>query len=479
MLRSLRARLLASFVALAIVVLVAVGGALFVVLRGLHADATTASLDALAGSVIPQVRQAIGSGDLRGAILDVRDTLAAEGYDVMIVGADGRLRPIAGLPVGDPILSTDLAAGATQPGRVVLDGKPYLYVAAGVRRVAAAAPKALAFLTPDRSAAEALGDLGRAIPAVVLVTLLISTPLAWLLARTVTRPLRRLAAAAAALPAGGRASSPAVGQAPLPLDGPTEVRDLTGTFNAMADELDETRRREAELLANLRHDLRTPLTVISGFATALRDGTASGEAAASAARAIEEEAGRLERLVDELGDIERLRDAGAAATGLRPERLDALAVIGATVERFVDRAERDGVTLVADAPPAGFDPAFTADPLAVERMLGNLVENALAATPSGGTVRIEQRTTTIGPRPAIEIDIVDDGPGFPPGQAERAFERFWRAEASRAGGGTGLGLAIVRELARAHGGEAEAGNVRPHGARVRVVLPRGGPPGER
>ncbi|HYL40089.1 MAG TPA: hypothetical protein VET90_02165, partial [Candidatus Binatus sp.] len=126
MLTSLRARLIAAFVGLALVVLLAVGGALFVVLRGLHADATTASLEALAGSVIPQVRQSIGSGDLRGAILDVRDTLAAEGYDVMVVGADGRLRPIGGLPVGNPILTTDLAVGATASGRIELDGKAYL-----------------------------------------------------------------------------------------------------------------------------------------------------------------------------------------------------------------------------------------------------------------------------------------------------------------------------------------------------------------
>ena len=463
MLRSLGARLVAAFVALSLVVLLAVGGALFVVLRGLHADATTSSLQALAGSVIPQVRQAVGNGDLRGAILDVRDTLAAEGYEVMLIGPDGRLRAIGGVPFGDPILSADLVAGATSNGRVEIDGTPYLYVAAGVRRVAAAAPRAIAFLAPDRSGAQALADLGRAIPAVVLVTLLVSAPLAWLLTRSVARPLRRIAAAAPLLPGGGHE--------PLPLEGPAEVRDLTSTFNAMADELGATRRRESELLANLRHDLRTPLTVISGFATALADGTATGDAAAAAARAIEEEAGRLERLVGELGDIERLRDGGA---GLRRERLDASTLLLGTVERFKARAETSGVSLNADPVPPGVDPTFVGDELAVERMLGNLVENALAATSPGGagTIRLEARAAAIAGRPAIAIDVIDDGPGFPAGQAERAFERLWRGEPSRAGGGSGLGLAIVRELARAHGGDAHATNVEPHGARVGVVLPR-------
>jgi HAMP domain-containing protein len=295
MLRSLWSRSIAAFVAVSLVVLVAAGGALFVVLRGLHADATTASLEDVAGSVIPQVRDAVGSGDLRGTIAEVRDTLSTREIEVMVVGPDGRLQPLGGSAVGDPILTTDLAVGATARGRVELDGSSYLWVAAGIRRLAAVAPRELAFVTQDRSGAEAIGDLVRVFPVVLLVTLVVAGPLAWLLARGVSRPLRRVAGAARSLPSAG--------YQPLPLEGPTEVQELTGTFNAMAGALEDTRRRESELLANLRHDLRTPLTVISGFATALRDGTASGDAAAAAARAIEEESMRLERLIAEPGDV--------------------------------------------------------------------------------------------------------------------------------------------------------------------------------
>lgn len=463
MLRSLASRLVAAFLAVSIVVLVASGAALFVVLRGLHGDATTASLQDLAGSVIPQVRQAIGSGDLRGTIADVADTLAARDIQVMVVGTDGRLRPLAGVPVGDPIMTTDLAVGATDSGRIDLDGRPYLWVAAGIRRAAAAAPRALAFVTEDRSGAQALADVIRAIPAVLLVTLLLIAPLAWLLARSVTRPLRRLADAAASLPSSGHRS--------LPLEGPAEVRALTGTFNGMAKELDATRERESQLLANLRHDLRTPLTVISGFATALRDGTATGEAAHDAARAIQEESARLEHLVDELGDSERLR---AGDRGLRPEALDARVVADATVERFATQAAQAKVALAVASTPPPFDGRFVADRGAVDRMLGNLVGNAIAAIESSGapgSVRLELTATQLQGAPAIGIDVVDDGPGFPPGSEGRAFERFWRADASRGSRGSGLGLAIVRELARAHGGEAHASNVAPHGARVGVVLP--------
>lgn len=474
---SLRGRLIASFVALSLVLLVVVGGTLFVVLRGLHSDATSGSLADVANSVLPQVRQSVGTGNLRGTIEDVGTQLATRDIEVMLVGTDGRLRPIAGQPVGDPIMQTDGTAGDMIRGSVVLDGKPYLYAATVVRRTAAAAPRAVAFLTADRSAALAIGDLGRAIPAVALVILLVAAPLAWFVARSVTRPLERVAAAASGLPVGASTT--------LTLEGPSEVRALTGTFNAMSGELAAVRRREAELLADLRHDLRTPLTVISGFAAALVDGTATGDDVGRAGRAIGEEADRLERLVGELGTIEGLR---SGENPFRPEQIDAVELLAATRERFLTRAEAAGVEIqipstatresTAPAEPTGptvptgsTAPArltFAADRLATERILANLVANALDHVPRGGHIWLS--AARVSPD-RIALTVTDDGPGFPPGAAGRVFERFYRADPARSGSGSGLGLAIVRELAQAHGGTAHAENVTPHGARVGVVLP--------
>jgi two-component system OmpR family sensor kinase len=139
-------------------------------------------------------------------------------------------------------------------------------------------------------------------------------------------------------------------------------------------------------------------------------------------------------------------------------------------------------------PPEPADPELTiaADRVAVDRILANLVENALAAVDgSGGHVWVDARAVpAVGGRgPGVAILVTDDGPGFAPGDAERAFERFYRGDASRSRGdagrsraGAGLGLAIVRELARAHGGEAIAENVAPRGARISVLLPRSGGP---
>lgn len=467
--RSLGARLLAAFALLALAILVAVGGALFVALRGLHQDATLGALSDVAGSVLPQVRESIGTGQLRGTVLEVRDQLAVRDIDLLLVSADGRLRPISKAVAegsfGPVLLSQDALPGQEVRGTVELhesgyDGR-YLYVATALRRVGNAGPRAVAFVEADRSGALALADVGRTIPIVIIVILLIATPLALVLARSVTRPLRRIAAATADIPA-GRAIS-------LPREGPAEVRNLTGTFNAMSADMEATRQRERDLLANLRHDLRTPLTVIAGFATALRDGTARGKSAEAAARAIEEEAGRLERLITEVGAIERIR-SGEEST--RPELLDAGEVLASTATRFGPRAAAAGLNLgVATAPGATL--SIAADRLALDRMLGNLVENALAATEQRGSIVIQAGPATLpGGVDAIRFDVIDDGPGFAPGAAARAFERFWRADPARAGAGSGLGLAIVQELAAAHGGIAHAESHTPRGARVGFTLPR-------
>jgi signal transduction histidine kinase len=299
----------------------------------------------------------------------------------------------------------------------------------------------------------------------------VGVPIGYLLSRSVTGPIRRLAEATADLPVG-----PAQ---PLTPEGPVEVRELTRRFNAMAAELAAQRDRETQLLADLRHDLRTPLTVIGGFAEALGDGTAVGEDAARAARAIREESARLERLVAELDTVERLRGGEAA---LRPERLDAGAVAAATVERFAEKARTAGIELLDVHAVAAGDPELSvaADRVALDRILGNLVENALSAVDGPGRhVWMDVRAVpAVGSHgPGVAFQVTDDGPGFPPGDAERAFERFYRADPSRSGSGSGLGLAIVRELARAHGGDAIAENVAPRGARISVMLPRSPTPG--
>lgn len=195
-----------------------------------------------------------------------------------------------------------------------------------------------------------------------------------------------------------------------------------------------------------------------------------GERASAAALTIVEETARLERLVGELGVVERLKEGPAA---LRPEALDATRLIADAAARFESPAQAQGVTLdLADAVPGERPLQFTGDRLAVERILQNLIGNALSVLPDGGHIWLRAAALSMPDRlPGISLSVTDDGPGFPPGTTEKVFERFHRADPSRTGSGSGLGLAIVGELARAHGREAWAENVAPHGARVTVLMP--------
>ena len=477
--RGLTSRIVLAFAGLAVALMFVAGAALSVVLYDLH---DTTDRDNLSRDVIQDVinlvdkPRATWDAYLRTAAAPI----AAEGGFVIVQNPNGAILTIVGSPSS---VSMPPPPPAGPPKTFIdtlttSDGKHFIFVEPSKD---ATGGRTFVFAVPDRARAETAGDLIRILPIVLLVLILVGAPVAYLLSRSLTGPMRRLAQAAADLPGGSGA------HAPLPLEGPTEVRALTERFNAMAYELDATRSQESQMLANLRHDLRTPLTSIAGFAEAIADGTASGDRATSAARTIAEEAERLERLVGELEVVDRLRQGPAA---LRPEGLDARELLSHEAARFAARALGQGVAIEI-VPEAAGDPGataaasrasrtsgptgpldFTADRLAVERILQNLVDNALSVLPAGGHIWLAAAALRLEGRPeGISLSVTDDGPGFPPGTQSRVFERFFRADPSRAGGGSGLGLAIVRELARAHGGEAWAENVAPRGARVTVFLP--------
>mgnify|MGYP001812343525 FL=1 len=313
----------------------------------------------------------------------------------------------------------------------------------------------------DSSAERATADLIQALVVAGLVLVVIGIPLAAGLSRSVTRPLRRLSVATGDV-AKGKVPEP------LPTSGPVEVAEASAAFNAMAAEVGATREAQQQLLADIRHDLRTPLTVIGGFSEALKDGTATGETAVRAADAISDEAGRLERMLD---DLDHLTVPGAAGPPLRLETLDGLELAQGTVERFEAKAEqREQELRIADGAE---HVRLTADRDAMDRILGNIVENALTHAPApGGHVRIDVKEM---PHGAV-ISVTDDGPGIPDAALSHVFDRFYRVDPSRTSRGSGLGLAIVSDLAEALGGEAFAENVDGNGARVGVRLPAE-PPG--
>jgi two-component system sensor histidine kinase KdpD len=218
------------------------------------------------------------------------------------------------------------------------------------------------------------------------------------------------------------------------------------------------------LLSSVSHDLRTPLSAITGAASTLLDEVSLGsEPRQELTQTIYEEALRLNRLVGNLLDMTRLE---AASVSLKREWQSLEEVVGAALERVEQRlgARRVETRVPQDLPLVPIDAQL------VEQLLVNLLENAAKYTPREATVRISARALP----GEVEVEVADDGPGLPPGQEQRVFEKFFR----QAGGhdGFGLGLAIARAVVDAHGGRIRAENVAPHGALFRFTLPIVGTP---
>jgi two-component system, OmpR family, phosphate regulon sensor histidine kinase PhoR len=223
---------------------------------------------------------------------------------------------------------------------------------------------------------------------------------------------------------------------------------------------DQIRR---DFVANVSHELRTPLTAIRGYVEALLDDRADPEDAKRFLEIIARHSARMERLVSDLLRLARL-DARQEALDLAPCDLQQLfnTVIGDVAPTA--EAKHQQVTSAVDA-AAG---RIVADPTKLHDVLRNLVENAVHYSPDGATIRLEA-TRSDG---SVRISVSDSGPGIPPEDLSRIFERFYRVDKSRARpGGTGLGLAIVKHLVELHGGEAVAENRQEGGARFVLTLP--------
>lgn len=225
-----------------------------------------------------------------------------------------------------------------------------------------------------------------------------------------------------------------------------------------------TEQERRGFLADVTHELRTPLAVVRGNVEAIVDGVYPADEAHLAP--ILDATTTLERLVD---DLRTVAQAEAGDLELRREPLDVGALVLDAVAGREAEAARRGVLLDSDVP----DDLLTveADPVRVAQVVGNLLANAIRQTPAGGTV-------TVSVRPDIDmssvvVTVADTGPGFPSDLLPRAFDRFARGTDSP---GAGLGLAIARDLVAAHGGTIEACNLSPGGAEVRFTLPRGGVP---
>jgi signal transduction histidine kinase len=219
-------------------------------------------------------------------------------------------------------------------------------------------------------------------------------------------------------------------------------------------------------VANVSHELKTPLTAVSGYAETLLDESIAPDDRRRFTETIRDNAARMQRIVDDLLDLSRIESGG-----WRPNvaRVDVSAVARDVIAAAEPAAAAKGLRLSTEIPPDAS--SVDADPTAFRQVLSNLVENAVRYTGAGG---VTLRTRLGGG--GVWVDVRDTGVGIAAEHLPRIFERFYRVDAGRSRhlGGTGLGLAIVRHLVDAHGGRVEAASVVGHGTTISVHFPSSG-----
>jgi signal transduction histidine kinase len=305
----------------------------------------------------------------------------------------------------------------------------------------------------------------------LVLALAVSIVLAILVTRSVTRPMQHVAQAAQKIAAGDYDQA-------VPVEGPIEFKAVAEDFNQMAQTVRATQQSQRDFLANVTHELKTPLTSIQGFAQAIQDGAAGEpESIRKSAAIIYDEAARMNRLVMDLLELARIESGQIV---MRRERVQIELVLRGVIEWLGLRAQDSGIQLqteiAADIPP------ITGDGDRLAQVFSNLIDNALKHTPGGGRIVVTARSISGSsavkrgkPMEGVEITVADTGSGIPPEDLSRIFERFYQIDKARARskeGSLGLGLAIVKEIVTAHGGMIQAESIVGLGTKFVVWLPR-------
>ncbi len=483
---SLRTRLLLSYVLLIVVTLAVIGVALLVALRGQalpRASAYQRLTDVVQG--LAALPSASGGQLLREtpaqALRNLRQVAEAAELRVLIVElVDGQ--PHAAfdsrdkLAPDEPLQDYRVEASQGQgPGNRVrgafhdAEGE-WLFVSAPrlldrFRPEREGNPQLILFAIPAPSPnlSAVFTWLGENLLVPILraglVGLVVAVVLSVLIARSVARPLQSVARAVQSVARGDFDQQ-------APETGPDEVQTVARAFNHMTRQVKASQQAQRDFVANVSHDLRTPLTSIQGFSQAILDGTAaSPEGAHHAASVINDEAARLTRMVEALLDLARIE---SGEWRMERQVINPAAILRAVGERFTLRTQEQGIMLRVQTPDL---PNTVGDGDRLAQVFTNLIDNALKHTPAGGTVTLDGRRADGG----IELVVSDNGEGIPPEDLSRIFERFYQVDKSRrrdAGRkGAGLGLAISREIVQAHGGKIRAESVVGVGTRFVVWLP--------
>jgi two-component system, OmpR family, sensor histidine kinase BaeS len=301
----------------------------------------------------------------------------------------------------------------------------------------------------------------RFLQPVLLASLLLAvfaTVIGLLLTRRVVSPLAEVIAAAEQI-AGGRLHTR------IGAKGPDDLRDLSDSFNKMADALERNDRERRDMLADIAHELRTPLTIMRGRLEGMMDGVYPADM--DHVGPALEEAYLLERLVE---DLRLLTLAESHQLVFEKHELDLLEITQRSISMFQAEADEKKISLSLET--SLNEALIFADPLRTEQSFGNLLSNALRYIPEGGKVWVEIKQVEKN----MAVSINDNGPGVPEEELPFIFNRFWRGDKSRSrqSGGAGLGLAITKLLVEGQGGQVTVSNLPIGGLQVRMSFPAAG-----
>ncbi len=483
MFTSLRARLIVSYIVIILICLALVGLASFFLLSRFQAKLV---FSGLIDAAVPTAFRVNG--------LLQRDLTPLEIADLLKEQAEKQEIRILLLTPGGQVLADTQDSWTGKQARVALDkipkdprtpyaygrlttpsGDAQLYVALQATPLRPATESGdesqrsvfvVLLASPRRGLRTIAKDIASRFLQVGLVTLVISIILALLIARSIARPLQRMIVATEEIARGNYDQT-------LHITSPDEVGRLATSFNTMAHEVKASRQAQRDFVANVSHELKTPLTSIQGFSQAILDGTAADEVSHHrAVEVISNEAHRMSRLVDELLDLARME---SGQIKMLREPVNLARVLEACVEKFDLQARESNVDLVWNEPVL---PLVTGDKDRLAQVFTNLLANALKHTPPAGRVTVkaqevaQEKQDKTAPS-SVEITVTDTGMGIPPEDIEHIFERFYQVDKSRAGPnrGVGLGLTIAKQIIEAHKGMIKTESVRDLGTKFTVVLP--------
>ena len=484
MFKGIRARLLLSYMLLLLVTLTVTAAALVLILSARPATTQQEATQQLVRLVSEELREAARPLRARDGETVFTSLAANEGVRVItldttgdrpavVEDSAGRIdtgqplsigaqRPLRDAPATrgrDGLFLPDNANTRLQEGSFTEDGDLWLFVRLdfGPERLPRLGRSVIvATQPPTPSLLQALeqfqDSLGVALLQAALVGGLAAVVMAAIVTRTIARPLQTVAEAAGQVAEGDYSQR-------VPQRGPREVSDVAQAFNRMSEQVQRNNQAQQDWLANISHDLKTPLTSIRGYAQAIQDGTAPD--ATSAAAIIHTEADRLNRLIAQLTELARLRGGGLS---LRQDALDLGALVEGMAQNLDVVAQKKSITLTTQIQAT---PAVIGDGDQLAQVVGNLLSNALKYTPAGGQVKATVAASAGG----VSLSVADSGVGIAPQDLGRVFERFYQVDKAR-GRGHGLGLAIAQEIVKAHGGRIDVQSAgRGQGTTFTVWLP--------